>query len=196
MRFGWMLLGALALGACFVDFDEFQFSPSVPPNTTSVGPGGSGSGAGTTGPGAGGPGGASAGGSSAGGSSSGGSSSGGGVASGVPDEVACGASACDVNAGEICCVPTSQMGAPFCHAGSMCPGSEAEMACDGPEDCNGNRDCCGVFSLFDGGYQSVDCQNNCDAQDEFILCTTQADCSNGGTCQSSAYLPPNVNTCF
>lgn len=200
-----LVVGAVVLTpfGCFVDFDDFSFDVGAGPTSTSSatsasGPGGSGGASAAGGAAAGGAGPTSASGAAGpgGSTSSAGGQGGTGVAAGVPGEVACGSASCNLMNGQICCVPKNLMGSAFCHNGATCPGNEGEMSCDGPEDCMGSDDCCGDFSLQNGGYELVNCRASCTGAATFLLCASTADCSGSDVCQTTIYLPPNVQACF
>jgi hypothetical protein len=62
-------------------------------------------------------------------------------AAGTDGTIACGADACDVAAGEVCCYSGPQLERRSCASG-RCPQGSVTAACDGPEDCAGGI-CCG-----------------------------------------------------
>jgi hypothetical protein len=91
--------------------------------------------------------------------------------------------------GEICCVPSTTSGQPSCSAATACAGSA--LTCTSKNSCASGQTCC--FAFADGGAVGLGaslftthCQTSC-ASDEYELCTTTADCTNGGFCMMGQY---------
>jgi hypothetical protein len=130
-----------------------------------------------------------------GGNSAGGTTATGGAAVapfgdlGVGD-VSCGPGALVCPGGQVCCDILFQ--AETCVASFAACGCEATtddcatFACDGPEDCPGAV-CCGAMN-YDGMNELAgsSCKATCEPPNEVIVCSTDADCTSGGSCMSSS----------
>lgn len=99
--------------------------------------------------------------------------------------------------GEICCVtkqdpPTAQE----CMAAVDCEGVGVTVACDGPEDCPGQR-CCGVFDPPSDLYVSVSCGVCNGSHPSPIICHyPDGECPPGKECQASDHLPVGYGVCL
>lgn len=116
--------------------------------------------------------------------------------------VACGVmnpTTCSLGAGERCCI--LEPGIDHCFGpGEDCactgPNCRATVAsCDGPEDCEGEKVCCGSFA--DGGYTSIGCKESCSREDEREICHPggQACSRSGASCTPSPSLPTGYYRC-
>ncbi|HEY3352429.1 MAG TPA: hypothetical protein VGQ83_04205 [Polyangia bacterium] len=93
--------------------------------------------------------------------------------------VACGNTSCA--APEVCC---QTLGGASCTAAGGCQG--LALSCDGPEDCaSGTPVCCGHLGGGGGGTQCV-ADGACTGGGftSGVVCHSNADCPNGGTCTS------------
>lgn len=79
--------------------------------------------------------------------------------------------------------------------GDVDGGTTLEAHCDGPEDCNDDRICCGT--LKGSGYTEFSCQSSCDYNGtQRIAChSVDADCPGGTICAHSQLLT-NFQTCI
>ncbi len=142
----------------------------------------------------------------AGGSSDGGA---GGAAGSSPTDKGvgpCGSKVCAYVAGDYCCKPSAAD--PYCandDLGNPCKCSTIacntlDLHCDGPEDCPSGQICCGDTGFFGGGYDVVECRDNClqtgigGPQREVCHPGGQA-CKHGGSCQPDPGLPAGYFSC-
>jgi hypothetical protein len=157
----------------------------------SGGSGGSGASAGVGGSpsgGSGGSGGSSGGGGGSSGGTGGSSGGGGGSATGGgagSTSVDCGSTTC--GAGQYCCEPSCVDDAEPC-AGFA-------LHCDDASDCP-NAFCCAT-SPPGGGFLVAECNQNCDADSQLIVCkhADASSCPSGMTCNVTAKLPPAYGFC-
>jgi len=61
--------------------------------------------------------------------------------------------------------------------------------CDGNEDCDHGRVCCGTFDQGRFTYTKIECASSCSGQDEFQLCHGNDGCGSGLVCRRSLILP-------
>jgi hypothetical protein len=85
--------------------------------------------------------------------------------------------------GEVCCfdnVNETQVG---CSAPGSCGAGQIELGCDHPDDCLGGT-CC---SEFDGMVQTMRCQPDCMANNEYVMCSgpDQSVCPAMTTCSNA-----------
>jgi hypothetical protein len=82
--------------------------------------------------------------------------------------VPCGGLLCETE--QVCCVATDTNTAIGCKAAGRC-GADAEIACDGSDDCPDGSVCCGVYLSADI-WQSVSCTSaaECEAASGYIMC--------------------------
>jgi len=114
------------------------------------------------------------GGAATGGSTGTGGAPEGGVPTGVPGQVRCGTTTCDL-AHQVCCVDSSNGGNPHCSA-SCDTTVQTSFSCDGKEDCSGQTVCCLPLT------QSIaKCQVDCGALGR-VLCGKDGDCAPGKYC--------------
>jgi hypothetical protein len=67
--------------------------------------------------------------------------------------------------------------------------------CDGPEDCPGGQTCCAQFEALSYGYRSIQCQDSCDAVDQFELCHPGQVCDDPSqVCRRSVLVPHDFIT--
>jgi hypothetical protein len=116
---------------------------------------------------------------------------------GGPGLVVCGATACDLDAGQGCCdtinndASTHQCG-PLA-AGSFCL-TGATQECDDKDDCKNAEVCCLLF--LPQGIQAS-CMPSCiTGAPRYQACSTAAECENGAPCASHACpAGETVRTC-
>lgn len=170
--FAWGVSGALAGcggddGAAPIDSDGGGASTSSGGSSGAASSSGTASSSGNTGGDGGGLG-------DGGGGGDGGGDGGGGVVSN-PGKISCGAAECTA-ATQICCRGFG--GDAGCIGTSdNCQGSEIE--CDEKADCQGAEICCRGGQ----GRQRCGSAANCDGFGEAIVCKTNTECSDGGTCK-------------
>jgi hypothetical protein len=75
-----------------------------------------------------------------------------------------------------------------------CDSDDVPLGCSGPHNCATGEICCGTWvqtgiAAGAGYYSGIECASTCQGTSMYILCETQDDCVNGGTCQASAALP-------
>jgi hypothetical protein len=124
-------------------------------------------------------------------------------------ECATSASGCDVTftcdgtedceGAQVCCgvVTTDTFGTRTLQDNACqdaCDSNDVPIGCSGPHNCAAGELCCGTWvqtgiTAGDGYYSGIECASSCAGTDRYILCATQDDCVNGGTCQTSASLP-------
>ena len=149
---------------------------------------------GGTGPGGTGPGGTGPGGTGPGGS--------GGSGPVVP-EVSCGDQTC---VGGSCCVERTYWGSfnvscvdPGQECDGTALGSTADAACDGPEDCPGESQCCGTLTGSNNTrhYEELSCVDVCEESESTVTICGQHPgvCPDGTTCSPSTLLPEGYNVC-
>jgi hypothetical protein len=61
--------------------------------------------------------------------------------------------------------------------------------CDGAEDCEHGRVCCGEFDARFVTYRKIGCKESCSAQDEFEFCHAGDSCRPGLVCRRSLIAP-------
>jgi hypothetical protein len=88
--------------------------------------------------------------------------------------------------GEICCFGSIQAS---CSVATKCPGTI--LTCSGKSGCPSGQSCC--FAFADGGAMALGaqmfttrCLSSCPS-DQYELCDTTADCTNGGFCTPGQY---------
>jgi hypothetical protein len=104
----------------------------------------------------------------------------------------------DCGSGQVCCgtISGGQYTGFTCEAN--CGASDTVVDCSKPSDCGNGQVCCGAQQVNGGTrqYTSLSCQATCvQTQNEYVLCVANSDCSNGLTCQGSAFLPPQFRVC-
>ena len=104
----------------------------------------------------------------------------------TPNSVPCAAGPCTTPT-DVCCGQLTDAGSVsvMCEAAAMCPmNAPLNVACDGPEDCNGNMVCCGRGG-FGGGLRSS--------------CTTAGNCTGGMAgrplCHNHTQCPTAGDSC-
>jgi hypothetical protein len=111
--------------------------------------------------------------------------------------VSCGATACDLDAGQACCdTIVNDAGTHACGAlaqGSFCFNG-AEQTCDEKADCPGNQVCC--IQFLPQGIQAG-CLPSCvTGLERYQACMTDVECENGGPCAPHACAAgETVRTC-
>ena len=111
------------------------------------------------------------------------------LADGDAGFVACGSARCSLAAGELCC--DDYQSPPTCT--TSCPATFDGLACDGPEDCPGQK-CCGSVDS-DGATRSA-CATTCAQGPASALCHADSDCGMGlRCCPVNPDLYPGVNDC-
>ncbi|HTJ83258.1 MAG TPA: hypothetical protein VL400_16175 [Polyangiaceae bacterium] len=106
--------------------------------------------------------------------------------------VYCNGSPCDE--GDVCCFDKFTAGQDFCSAPGTCPdgGEWTEIACNGPDDCNGGQ-CCGKFDPQQGWTQ-IECKQSCGS--DTVMCGDDPlACDLGDLCHSSASLGNGYGYC-
>jgi hypothetical protein len=109
---------------------------------------------------------------------------GGGPAGGAPpsaSSVPCNGSECAE--GEICCFDNTINAQVRCDAPGQCDTGDIELSCNHPDDCPGGT-CC---SVYDGMVQTMACTANCNASDEYVMCSgpDQDACPQATTCSNA-----------
>jgi hypothetical protein len=115
---------------------------------------------------------------------------------GVMPEIPCTQQTC--TGGDVCCVHDFNPSQDHCAAPGQCDGGFTEVSCNGPNDCDPNEVCCGAL-LNDGGYQIVECVNNCgntSTTTGILMCGDEPSiCPMGQNCYQSSYLPTDHGFC-
>jgi hypothetical protein len=82
---------------------------------------------------------------------------------------------------------------PFWFDGGLLPDTVCSLhvgaTCDGQEDCEHGRVCCGEFDPRFVTYRSIGCKESCNGQDEFEFCHTTDECRSGYICRRSLIAP-------
>jgi len=106
--------------------------------------------------------------------------------------VFCNGQMCD--AGDVCCFNKFTAGQDYCSGPGTCAdgGEWAELACNGPDDCNGGE-CCGKYDPQQG-WTELSCKPNCG--NDIVMCYgAPLACDLGEICHSSQSLGTGYQYC-
>jgi len=105
-----------------------------------------------------------------------------------PATIECGATACDIAAGQGCCIQGGASGT--CTQSTVCATTGFFLACDSSSQCAGGQVCCFDIGVTNGSQ----CESTCAGA---ILCSpgVQGDCPGAKPNCVAATLPPGYHSC-